>query len=269
MRSKIGFSVLALMMALLPGCASDKPLRRKRASMIAMDDLVDGNSDARGRALKKGKKSSKSSKSSKKSSKKSFELRDAMLFDFSTFDVLSLSMSMSMPSPDTPPTSSPLAACQALSREEALESVLVEITDGPTLTNPITPQSAAFRWLLNDDPLQIDPCDYPTVEQRYSLSTLYFSTGGDSWFNNTGWLDISGECDWFGITCEDGLTTVISLGKWLWMVEIPCSIRDDVAHISHSNFLFLQRVTDLLANCPPKSACWVLSTRFRCSAMVW
>jgi hypothetical protein len=95
-----------------------------------------------------------------------------------------------------------------------MEFILVQITDGPILTNPATPQGMAVRWILNEDPLQIDPCTYPTVEQRYALATFYFSTSGDNWIVNTGWLSVAGECDWFGITCVDGKVTANIMGTF-------------------------------------------------------
>ena len=310
MKKDLALSGIAVLSALLPLCQADQALRRKRAAVLAMDDLVDSNlatlkdADAWGRDLKgskKGKKESKSEmsddghsydsedeassddkKSSKKEGKKTarsakkgkkskagkreksskrdkkrhakkgkqlidnFMAGLGMDFDFS----MSMSMSMSMPSapspsmPTTPapqaptdapqaptdppapvatpapvtsdptlsPTLSPQTVCESLPREEAIEAILVQITDGPILTNPATPQGMAYRWLVNDDPLQIDPCTYPTVEQRYALATLYFGTEGAGWVDSTSWLSVAGECDWFGITCAGGMATSIELG---------------------------------------------------------
>ena len=112
------------------------------------------------------------------------------------------------------PTLSPFAVCESLPREEAMEAILVEVTDGPILTNPATPQGMAYRWILNDDPLQIDPCTYPTVLQRYALASLYFATNGEAWVDNTGWLGGAGECTWFGIMCAGDDVISIDLGKF-------------------------------------------------------
>jgi hypothetical protein len=116
--------------------------------------------------------------------------------------------------PSTEPTNEPTNFCASVSREEAIESILVQITDGPILTKPATPQGQAYQWILNDDPLQIDPCTYPSIEQRYALATFYYSTGGDNWIVDTAWLSVAGECDWFGITCVDGKVTSISMGTY-------------------------------------------------------
>lgn len=197
---------------------------------------------------KKGKsdkkaKSGKKSKRYKRGTKKGKKVIDSFMEELNS--AMSFSMSMSMPSgtpapapapaqptpapavttpppqmltpapvlsPTQAPTLSPFTTCSALPRDEALESILVQITDGPILINPATPQGQAYRWLLNDDPLQIDPCTYPTVEQRYALATFFFSTGGDNWIVNSAWMSVAGECDWFGITCADGQATAIEMG---------------------------------------------------------
>jgi len=57
--------------------------------------------------------------------------------------------------------------------------------------------------MLDIDPAQIDPCNYSTVEQRYALSTFYYSTNGDGWNDSEGWLEDSSECSWVGVKCDD------------------------------------------------------------------
>jgi len=43
-----------------------------------------------------------------------------------------------------------------------------------------------------------------TIE-RQALITLYISTDGENWRDNTGWLGAAGtECDWYGVTCDIG-----------------------------------------------------------------
>jgi hypothetical protein len=62
---------------------------------------------------------------------------------------------------------------------------------------PTNSQDAqAFEWLQDDPALST----YTKLEvlQRYALATLYYTTDGENWINNTGWLDYStAECDWF------------------------------------------------------------------------
>ncbi len=110
-------------------------------------------------------------------------------------------------------TIAPTSGCGALGREEALEDVLLEITEAPILADPTLPQGQALRWLVDTDPAQIDPCTYPTVAQRYALTTLYYSTGADSSTNVTGWLSAEGECTWPGVRCTGDVVTSIVLCK--------------------------------------------------------
>ena len=94
------------------------------------------------------------------------------------------------------------------SREVYLRDLLSTITDPAILANVTSPQSMALNWITLDDPLKIDPCVYPTVQQRYGLATLYYSTGGAEWVTNDGWIGVLPECQWFGITCDDANVTV-------------------------------------------------------------
>lgn len=48
--------------------------------------------------------------------------------------------------------------------------------------------------------------------QRQYLMDFYFATGGPSWTDNTGWGGPPGtECNWFGVNCDAGETTVTEL----------------------------------------------------------
>lgn len=86
---------------------------------------------------------------------------------------------------------------------------------GVSLQTTGTPQNLALNWLTNDT-FQ----GYHTDEkllQRYALATLYFATNGESWFNNTMWLDSGDECDrWWqligGLSCESPTGGLTSLG---------------------------------------------------------
>jgi hypothetical protein len=104
--------------------------------------------------------------------------------------------------------------CSGLDRSEALLMLLTPITAESTLLNGETPQGQAFEWLDGMD-TETDPCSYPTLEQRYALATMYYSTNGDDWRNNQEWLSAAPECDWYKITCnEDGQVVAINLGTY-------------------------------------------------------
>ena len=94
-----------------------------------------------------------------------------------------------------------------------------------------TPQDEAFDWLVNVDSVQVCPDDEEDVLQRYTMSLLYFSTNGDSWFNCTSseasaidptpceteaerFLSGADVCFWLGVTCSMGTIFDISIGKF-------------------------------------------------------
>ena len=50
--------------------------------------------------------------------------------------------------------------------------------------------------------------------ERSALIALYNSTDGANWTNNTGWLGSAGtECFWFGVTCDSGSVSSLSLNS--------------------------------------------------------
>lgn len=59
-------------------------------------------------------------------------------------------------------------------------------------------QGRAFDWIVNKttNP-QLDDMEEDTIIRRYALATIYYSTEGDSWVDNTNWLTNLTECDWF------------------------------------------------------------------------
>jgi hypothetical protein len=89
-------------------------------------------------------------------------------------------------------------------REEFIFDQLVEITPADILTDPATPQGMAFDFMVNEDPGLEDPCSTNTIQQRYGLEVLYFSTEGAGWDENTGWLGEDQECLWYGVECPAG-----------------------------------------------------------------
>eukprot|EP00986_Skeletonema_menzelii_P011079 scaffold5610_cov83-Skeletonema_menzelii.AAC.2 len=62
--------------------------------------------------------------------------------------------------------------------------------------------------------------------QLYALSVLYYATNGDSWGDNSGWLDFSqSECGWYGVTCNDeNIVTFLDLSANSLSGSIPTEI---------------------------------------------
>jgi hypothetical protein len=183
-----------------------------------------GSGSGSGSKKYRSKKSKSSgSSSSKKSSKKlgMFDSLDEIILD---------DMSMSMPTPtpapipDTPapvapteaPAQTPSEACNALPRDEAMLQELSSITDPSILQDSSTPQGEAFQWLLSEDTSQVNPCEYESLDQRYGLATLYYSTSRQNeWTVSTGWLSGADECTWSNVACANGMVSSLSLGKSL------------------------------------------------------
>ena len=111
------------------------------------------------------------------------------------------------PAPVRLPTMAPSIICTENTKEEYLVGVLGSITPEVTLLDPTTPQGQAFEFVLEND-----PCNYPVIDARYALASLFYSTNGTQWVNSEGWLTEASECDWFGVSCNDGVfTTNITL----------------------------------------------------------
>lgn len=129
-----------------------------------------------------------------------------------------------------PTTEGPTANClSGTSREEYLFGVLSQITDPSLLNDSQAPQGKAFEWIVNEDPLDFDPCTYPTIEQRYGLAVFFYATEGVSWITNSLWLSAANECTWFGVTCGDDDIRVErlqlrKLSNLISLLEIPLNI---------------------------------------------
>ncbi len=113
-------------------------------------------------------------------------------------------------------------------RQGSLYELIRGISDETKLYDDTTPQHAAFQWLLNEDPAQVCPEDVISVEQRYILSLLYFSTNGDNWLtcnraeapelkpcSFSRYLSADDECLWMGTAsanCNaDGTLRILSV----------------------------------------------------------
>jgi hypothetical protein len=114
--------------------------------------------------------------------------------------------------PTTPVPTTPVPTTQ----EEAFLNELlspVSSDDGEALRNTSTPPNKALEWLADDT--NLESYSDETIIQRYALATLYYSTKGDSWDDNTLWLDSVEECSgWFELSCTtSGTLTVLGL-RW-------------------------------------------------------
>jgi hypothetical protein len=67
--------------------------------------------------------------------------------------------------------------------------------ESATFQGEKSPQSKAFDWIVAGSASH--SLSTARIVQRYTLATIYFSTGGDSWFVQSGWLSTEDECGWF------------------------------------------------------------------------
>jgi len=84
-----------------------------------------------------------------------------------------------------------------------LTTLLLTLLSGLTMTAP--PRAHAQTFSCNN------VTEIPIAECN-ELVTLYNSTGGANWKNNTGWLTTNTPCSWFGIICNGGQVSKIELG---------------------------------------------------------
>ncbi|MFW5748121.1 MAG: immunoglobulin-like domain-containing protein [Chloroflexota bacterium] len=76
-----------------------------------------------------------------------------------------------------------------------------------------------FNIGIKDD--AIDTIPQPQAD---ALQALYDQTDGPNWTNNTGWFENNLPCTWFGVTCQDGSITGLSLPENNLVGSIPPEI---------------------------------------------
>ena len=101
------------------------------------------------------------------------------------------------PSTHTPSTQTPSSEITAPPFEDSIISTFVSSLPPQTLAvlqDSSSPQAQALTWLSGNTRL----AEYTEERllQRFVLATLYYSTNGDSWTNNLGWLSNDDECTW-------------------------------------------------------------------------
>lgn len=135
---------------------------------------------------------------------------------------------------EAPQTQSPtLSNCPGITQEQRIEQILAILDAAANATeirNGALAQGKATAWLLNEDSFQICP-DNDKLLQRWTMAVIYYSTGGDAWFqcsaagsdncgnenpfvNQERFLSGSNECEWAGISCVNGCVTEIEFGTY-------------------------------------------------------
>ena len=83
-------------------------------------------------------------------------------------------------------------------------------------------------------------------EEREALFSLYYSTDGKKWGNNSGWLGYVGyECSWYGVSCDDGEVVYLSLpGN-----KLTGSIPAELGNLTKLHTLYLSNNQNRKASC--------------------
>jgi hypothetical protein len=116
----------------------------------------------------------------------------------------------------------------------------------PTPTATPTPRCVTSEWAG----------EIPVIECEALLS-LYDSTGGDQWYDRTGWLGFESPCTWHGVTCRRGHVARIDLHD----NELTGSIPPELGNLSQLLWLRLHG-NQLTGDVPPELV--VLCTRNEC-----
>lgn len=123
------------------------------------------------------------------------------------------------------PSVAPSSAPTIVSRRLRIIAEAIAISGFAAVFDPTAPQSAAVDWMVDDDPLQLEPDD-PQFVQRYVLSTLVFATDESQTWKRCGpsrfdspcpsdserYLSGAPACEWYGIICDNSaMVTKIEL----------------------------------------------------------
>jgi hypothetical protein len=142
--------------------------------------------------------------------------------------------------PVTSPTMpTPPSVCQGITdvdRVTQILAILDAVANPNDIRNNATPEGLATTFLIEQDALQVCPNDPNSCQliQRWSLAVIYYSTGGDNWFQcsanpnatdncgneapfigKTRFLSGGSECNWAGIACVHGCVTYMQFGRYL------------------------------------------------------
>ena len=151
---------------------------------------------------------------------------------------------------------SPTAAPTSFRETIGIQEQLIDVVGAEKLSDPESPHARAADWIMNDDPLQLEP-EAPNLIQRYLLALFYFSStekgpwkscnppavdenstclykellevepeltyGSQEWIR---WLSSENECAWAGVFCdENNNTAALELREFTVELPLCCSAR--------------------------------------------
>lgn len=128
----------------------------------------------------------------------------------------------------------------------ALSYEVVAQQEGRDSSSPRFSENTVYLLHYSTMPPVLTPRQYlpfiskttlPLPQAEYeALVALYTSTHGENWFTNEGWLSESHPCSWYGVGCDSGHVTQLSLPGNNLNGRLPANIGD----LSHLQRLDLQ-----------------------------
>lgn len=106
----------------------------------------------------------------------------------------------------------PTSAPTSMERLKDIMTVLESISSKESLEDVASPQRQALEWLSFSDEAQLSPLD-TSIKERYLLALLYFTWGGNYWFDSTDFLSGKNACFWKGVTCNNDAVIAIQLPR--------------------------------------------------------
>jgi hypothetical protein len=133
-----------------------------------------------------------------------------------------------------------LAACSAQSPSTPLS----DLPSRNFLPTP-TPQSSAVTQ--TGSTFDCQNIEDISVEECQVLVTLYETTDGDHWLDNTGWLVDRTACTWYGVICQQGHVVELQL----YYNELVGSLPPEIEKLAHLKSLYLD-ANQLSGPLPPE-----------------
>ena len=139
------------------------------------------------------------------------------------------------------------------SREAGLKDILrglIEPRDA--FDDGQSPQTRALRWLVYDDPMQLEPpsntIETSKLAERFALTVLYYATGGENWASSHNFLSGQDVCEWNSVDdrgyfsgagqCDrDNMVTTLAL----WQNNLSGRIPAELASLRKLKVLSLYR----------------------------
>ncbi|MEJ2707016.1 MAG: hypothetical protein P8074_05315 [Anaerolineales bacterium] len=156
----------------------------------------------------------------------------------------------------------------------SLAVLIMVMGNGVTTTaySAISAESSAGRkGAVNEHRLQHNLANLQAEihAERAALMTLYYSTRGDNWLDNTGWGTDTPYCEWFGVTCNpEGQVIDLNLSQNRMDGSLPLEIGSltslQILDLSGNQLSgpipsvlsHLNKLNELWLSSNPKLICW-------------